>query len=363
MYGAVLALISCAGAWVAWRRHPLYSPGTTFRMLAETLLLLIAAVGVIVTTVKLTENKSFTVQMIALGSVIVLVTLAMIFSITAISTPKAARLDTTLPPNVPLVDMYRHRVLHFLKASLIFFAIAAAACIIPGPVRYISAALLAMGLLLGSIMLPTAYIMARRFDRAATGLTLHPWLHWHYAPQEWQAWKAAAVQRLEAQPATFQPKRDWRRLLWVALAILIGTLLVTPGTWVERVCWAAACISMVIGFVELAAWDARRAPRKLEARLGRCTPDTYFGSDGMMCDGLFFTWLGVDVYLTSVSMDAREPRSLLMQFEKIVPNPYGSPNVVKLSQGVLIPGGSAPGDLTLLRTALESRVPGAKITL
>ena len=103
MYGAVLALISCAGAWVAWRRHPLYSPGATFRILAETLLLLIAAAAAIATTVHLTENKSVTVQMIALFSVIVLVTLAMIFSITAISTPKSAHLSTTLPPTVTLV--------------------------------------------------------------------------------------------------------------------------------------------------------------------------------------------------------------------------------------------------------------------
>jgi hypothetical protein len=363
MYGAVLALISCAGAWVAWRRHPLYSPGATFRILAETLLLLIAAAAAIATTVHLTENKSVTVQMIALFSVIVLVTLAMIFSITAISTPKSAHLNTTLPPTTTLVNMYRRRVLHFLKVSLVFFAIVGAACLIPGPVRYISASLLGIGLLLGSIMLPTGYIMARKFDRAATAMTLHPWLHWHYAPQEWQAWKAASVERLQAQPATFLLKRDWQRLLWVSLAILIGTLLMSPGTWVERVGWAAACIAMVMGFIELAAWDARRAPRKLEARLERCTADAYFGADGMMCDGLFFTWLGADVYLTSASIDTRPPRSLMMQFEKIVPNPYGSPNIVKLIQGVLIPGACDPGDLTLLRTSLESRVPAAKIAL
>jgi hypothetical protein len=43
MYGALLALFSCAGAWIAWRRHPLYSQTATFRILAEILLLLITA--------------------------------------------------------------------------------------------------------------------------------------------------------------------------------------------------------------------------------------------------------------------------------------------------------------------------------
>jgi hypothetical protein len=87
------------------------------------------------------------IGMIALTTVIVLPTLALIFSITAV-TPQAAKLNTRLPPNVTLVNMYRRRVLHFLKVSLVFLATAAAACIIPGAVRYIAATLLAMGLLL-----------------------------------------------------------------------------------------------------------------------------------------------------------------------------------------------------------------------
>jgi hypothetical protein len=363
MYGAILALISCAGAWLAWRRHPLYSPTATFRTLAELVLLLIAAACAVFVTVHLTENKSFTTQMIALLSVIVVIALGLIFSITAITTPKSAKLNTTLPPTVTLVYMYRRRVFHFFKVSLGFLAIVAATCIIPGPVRYISASLLAMGLLLGIIMLPTAYIMARKFDRAATALTLHPWIHWHYSAAEWQTWKTTSLQRFAARPATFLFKRDWRRLLWVSAAILVGTLLVTPGGWFARAGWAAACVAMVILFVEAAAWVARRAPRKLKTRLDGCTPDAYFGDDGLMCDGLFFTWLGADVYLTAASLDAREPRSLMLDFEKIVPNPYGSPNVLKLSQSVMIPKDVGSGDLSLLRTALVSRCTTATISL
>ena len=363
MYGAVLALISCAGAWAAWRRHPLYTPGNALRTLAEILLLLIAATCAIFATAHFTEHRSFTVQMIALFSVIVVVTLALIFSITAISTPKSAKLDTTLPPNVVLVNMYRRRVLHYLKLYLICCAVVAVACLLPGNLRDIAATLLAMALLLGSIMLPTAYVMAIRFDRSATALTLHPWLHWHYSPQEWQAWKVESVKRLQAQPAIFAPKRDWHRILPVSAGILAGVLLLTPGSWIERLGWAAACIAMLMGFVELSAWEARRAPRKLEARLAQCTPDVYFGSDGMMCDGLFFTWLGTDVYLTAVSEDARQPPSLLLQFEKILPNPYGSPNVIKLNQSVMIPAGCGAGDLAQLRTALAARCPGATLAL
>src|ERR1700744_6243386 len=100
MSGALLALISCAGAWFAWRRHPLYSASPTFRILAETILLVIASGCAIFVVVKITEHMSFTVQMVALFSVIVLITLAMIFGITAITTPKSAKLHTALPPSV-----------------------------------------------------------------------------------------------------------------------------------------------------------------------------------------------------------------------------------------------------------------------
>jgi hypothetical protein len=51
----------------------------------------------------------------------------------------------------------------------------------------------------------------------------------------------------------------------------------------------------------------------------------------------------------------------MMQFEKIVPNPYGGPNIVKLSQGVLIPGSCNPGDLALLRTEIGQRCPNASL--
>lgn len=213
MYAAVLGLISCAGAWMAWRRHPLYSPTATFRVLGEVLLLIGASVCIIVVTVNLIEKQPVAVQVGVLFAVIVLVTLGMIFSITAITTPKSAHLNTALPADVPMVNLRRRVVLHWLKVAGIFFAICACFCAIPGPTRYIAATTLGLAVLLASVMLPTAYIMARRFDRAATALQLHPWLHWHYSAQEWQVWSAACVERVAAQPAAFRLKRDWRRIL------------------------------------------------------------------------------------------------------------------------------------------------------
>jgi hypothetical protein len=363
MYAAVLALTSCIGAWVAWRRHPLYSPTATFRVVGEVLLLMCASVCIMIVTVNLIQKLPVGGQVGVLFAVIVLVALGMIFSITAVTVPKAAKLNTTVPKAVPILNLRRRHVLHWLKVTAVYFAICAGACAIPGPARYIAASLLGVGALLACVMLPTAYIMARKFDRAATALTLHPWLHWHYSPQEWQAWSAVRVERLVAQPATFTLRRDWRRILWVSVCLVGGALLISPGGWGFRIGWAAFCIAMVIGFVELAAWDSRRAPDKLRAQLQHASPDAYFGDDGLICDDRLLTWLGSDVYLTAVSMDDRAPRSLLMQFEKVMPNPYGAPQTMKISQNLLIPAGSDGGDLSVLRKALAVRCPKAAMAL
>jgi hypothetical protein len=142
-----------------------------------------------------------------------------------------------------------------------------------------------------------------------------------------------------------------------------GSLIFSPGSWGERAAWAAGCCTLILAFVELAAWEARRAPDKLRAQLRRAAPEVYFGPDGMLCDGALCTWLGVNVYLVSASVDAIEPRSLCFLFEKIVPNPYGAAQTVTITQSVLIPPQCAPADLSLLRTALTARCPSAKIAI
>ena len=58
MIAAALALLSVIGAWLAWKRNPLYSAASTLRMLAVVGLSIAALVLVIVATVNLTANSS-----------------------------------------------------------------------------------------------------------------------------------------------------------------------------------------------------------------------------------------------------------------------------------------------------------------
>jgi len=363
MYGAVLGLMTCAGAWIAWRRHPLYSAHSSFRMLAEILLLIAGCISIIALTVRWTEHSSFAVQIGSMLTEVVVLTLAMVFSITAIQTPKFAQLHTVLPPTVTVLNLYRRSVLTWAKAAVAFLLMCGLLCFIPGPIRYISVCVLVLAVMIAAIMLPTAYFMALKMDRAATALQLHPWLHWHYSQESWEAWTRTRVERLRSQPSTFELKRDWLRVAEVCIGVLVGTLIFTPGGWGERAVWAAVCCTLILVFIEIAAWEARRAPQKLRNKLQRAAPDAYFGPDGMLCDGAMFTWLGVNVYLVAASVDAIEPRSLCFSFEKIVPNPYGYAQTVTIAQSVLVPPGCDPSDLSLLRTALAARCPSAKIAV
>jgi hypothetical protein len=362
MYLAVMGLVTCVGAWFAWRRHPLYSARSTFRIAGETLLLVAASVFVIAVTVHLIEGRSVTVQLGALLGVIIALTIAMILTITAIATPKSAQLNTQLPPSAVVVSLHRRPVTHWLKIAAVFLALCALLSLIPGPIRYIAGSVAAIGALLACTMLPVAYIMARKLDRAVTGLELRPWIHWHYSEDVWQAWSNARVERLKEESAAFALKREWRRFAWVWASVIATALIATPGGLLVRVSWALGGCVLIFSFTELAAWDARRAPEKLRSRLHNTPPDVYFGHDGLVCDGRFLTWLEGE-YLKAVSIDTRKPRSLLFEFEKIMPNPYGPSQVIHLQQSVLIPSNASNAELSQLKTALVTRCPNARIAM
>jgi len=115
-------------------------------------------------------------------------------------------------------------------------------------------------------------------------------------------------------------------------------------------------------FIEIAAWEARRAPQKLRNKLQRAAPDAYFGPDGMLCDGAMFTWLGVNVYLVAASVDAIEPRSLCFIRENRTQSVWIRADGDDRSK-CAGPPGCDPSDLSLLRTALAARCPSAKIAV
>ena len=360
---AAFALLSCFSVWQALRHNPLYSSRSALWLVAKIVLVVSAAGAVLAVTVILTADRSEPVQVGVLLVSIVICTLGLVFGISAAATPRIARLQTQLPPAVPVVQLHRRRVTHWLRVALIYFAVCGLLALAPDPVRSFALVLACLGILLSAVMLPVGYVMARRMDRAVTALELNPWLHWQYPAEVRSVWCKAQVERLKLKPPTFILRRDWLRLLGLCAVLVIPSLVLMPGTLLERAGWGFFCSVLLGLFIELAAVEERRAPARLANRLKAAPADVWFGHDGVVCDGHFYTWIDTSVYLHAARIDWRPPRSVCFEFTNIGPGAYGSPATTTVTQNVLIPPTAGTEDLPLLQAHLRTRCPDAEVKL
>jgi hypothetical protein len=361
--GIVFALMAIAGSWVAWRHNPLYSTRSTLRMLVALVLLIAAALFVIVEAINLTSGRSEGVQLGVMFGVVVVLALAMIFSIQAVTVPKTLRLTTTLPPSAKILNVFRQSFYKWTRGFLVFMAACAVLCLVlPGAAKFMVLALGGTTLLIGLVLLPVLYVMDRRFDRLLTAIELDPWVHWQYSPTQWQEWVSVQVDRVKALSTTLSWKQHWVLFVAVSASIILSMMAFAPGGVLERSLFAIFCCAAVAALLGFAAWEARRAPEKLRAKLSKLAPEAYFGQEGLYCNGMFVTWMDMSVYLTSASVDTRPPRSLLFCFDKIVFNPYGATQTIRINQSVLVPADGDRG-IARLQKELTQRCPAAHIAL
>lgn len=341
----------------------MYSASSSARILGVVVVSIAVLVMVVVGAVNLTENRSAPVVIGTMLTVVVLGTFAMIFVIQSVSTPKEARLATALPAAATIVQVHRRKVYHWAKyLGALVAAFAVLGIVVPGNAKYIALSFGGMALLVGVILLPVAYVNARHFDRSLTALELDPWIHWKYAPAQWNEWVNAQVGRMKGKPATFVLKRDWHKLAWPFVIIAGGVIIFSPGPLMFRIGYVLIVCCAIVGLAVYGAAEEKRAPEKMRAQLQKVDPEVYFGHDGIFCDGVFTTWLSLNVYLMSASIDERPPRSLLFSFEKVQPSPYTANQVGAAQQSVLLPAG-AEGDLARLQRELCARCPKARVEL
>jgi hypothetical protein len=360
---AALALLSCFGVWQALRHHPLYSPRSASWLLVKVVVMIGAAATLLFGAMLATVNSSLPVQLGVLVGAILIGTLGLVFGISAAATPRIARLQTKLPPRVPVVRLHRSRVTRWLRVALVYLAACALLALAPDPLRSMALVLGGLGLLLAGVMLPVGYMTALRLDRAVTVLEFDPWLHWQYPPEARSVWCKAQVERLKLKPYTFILRRDWLKLLGLCAVLVIPSLLLMPGSVLVRAGWGFFCCVLLGFFIELAAAEERRAPARLARRLKAAASDVWFGHDGLVCDGHFYTWIDTRVYLRSARIDWRPPRSLCFEFTNLSSGAYGSPVTGTVSQNVLIPPAVGADDLALLQAHLRTRCPDAEIKL
>jgi hypothetical protein len=357
----VFAIFMMTGAWAAWRRNPLYSKRSTLRAAAISLLAIVGVILLIVATVNFAMNRSPVVAGIAIAAVIIFGTLALIFIITAVSTPKESK-PAALPHSVKLVTDNRRKMYVWVKVFAILIGIFAIIALVPGTARIVALTIGGMTLFLAIILLPVLYWTSRTADKSLTETELNPWVHWLYTPEQWTQWSNVQVERLTATPPSFVLKRDWHRFLFPFAIIIGGVVFFCPGGWLFKSLYLVGICVVILAIAVLAGRGGASHASKLHGKLMQATPEAWFGHDGVFCDGVFTQWLSVSVYLVSATVDQRQPRSLDLRFEKSVPNPYGPTQIVPIHQAVLIPAGSE-GDLARLQQELTARCPKAQIAL
>jgi hypothetical protein len=119
----------------------------------------------------------------------------------------------------------------------------------------------------------------------------------------------------------------------------------------------------VLGIALLTTSQSRHAAQRLAAHLHSAPPDTYFGKEGVFCNGEFCAWRGADVRLLSAALEPGPPQCIELWFEKMLPAAYGNASLTKVRQEVLIAADAAASDLATLEAALLARCPDAAIKL
>lgn len=363
MLPVLFALLSAVGAWMAWRRNPLYTTRSSLRTVVYVLLSIAALGGLIVGAVNLVIHRSPVVAGVTIGVVVIFGTLALIFIIQSVSTPKDAQLATVLPPSAKMVHVHREKVYKWAKVFAVAVVILGIlAVVLPGNGPYVIYALGSIVLLLGAVMLPVGYFNALKFDRSLTILMGDSWVHWQYPAEEWKQWVEVQVARVKATPPKFKMTRDWRKFVLPFSIIAGGVFIFAPGSWLAKTFYILFCIGLISGLVAVSARDGKRAPETLRTALLKATPEAYFGRDGLFYNSAYTTWVGLSVYLKSAWVDQNPPRSLCFRFEKYVPNPYGGSSTMTIDQVVPIPVGGE-SDITRLQHELTTRCPKARIAL
>jgi len=275
MLQLIFAICLMTGAWAAWRRNPLYSKRSTLRAAGISLLAIAGVILLIVATVNFTINRSPVVAGIAIAAVIIFGTLALIFIITAVSTPSESK-PAALPHSVKLVTNNHRKMYVWVKVFAILLGIFALAALVPGTARIVALTIGGMTLFLAIILLPVLYWTSRTADKSLTETELNPWVHWLYTPDQWAQWSDVQVERLSATPASFVLKRDWRRFLFPFAIIIGGVAFFCPGGWLYKTIYLAVICVAILAIAVLAGRGGASHAGKLHAKLLQASPEAWF---------------------------------------------------------------------------------------
>ena len=357
MYLMGFCLLAVVSGWVAWRNNPMFSVRSTLRFLLAVGLVLAAFIGVMVEVSQYVVAHPGPVAYVALGATVVLGTIAFIWVIIVASTPKSAPLPKTakmLDPNRKKVWMWGKR---FLWTVL---ALAVLGAVLRGTAQILVGTFGGLFVFLGVVLVFTGYVAARQADRWLSAVEDHPWVRWSYSAEVWQRWVDVEVQRTSSA-LTFQWGRNWYKFALPVVGIAAGVAFFSPGSWLFKGLYVAGVTALLVVMIFAGQRSDRNRPQRVRAQLMKAPAEVCFGQEGVFADGVFTPWLTSGVYLLGAWLDDGPPRSLVLDFEKVMVGNTGSQPT---TQDIRVPLPENAGqDLARLQQELTARCPKADVRI
>jgi hypothetical protein len=358
IWALIIAILMTSGAWLGWRRSPLYSRKATFKLIVAVLLIVAAIVGGTIAILQGPVANSPTAQAVLIGLLIIAVGIGATAGIIRITDSHLAQ----LPPSVRIVNTERHKIQVWIWRIVAYLLISGAAVVVlPSSWSWLPG-VPGLLLLLGSgPSLVALYMRARRLDLGMSQVLAAPWAHWRYSAEEWQAWARNQLVWEHGKQGNLDWKRDWWKILKVAGMMaglfLGGALVMVSGSVVDRLTAAGACMAFLLVVILCVFLATRGAPERRNRRLLAAPPEAVLGDEGVFCEGSFSPWILSGSYL----VEATAPRDPPARLELVFRNFNGSSSVL-VARRIPIPEGRE-SDVQAIQEKLSARCPKATVRL
>jgi hypothetical protein len=353
----IFCLITITGAFTAWRRSPLYSLKTTFKLLGAFLLIVTTVAATTYTIVNGALFRSLTRSPLSQGiaAFVALLALACASSILIVRITDKHVAD--LPPSARLVSFNRHKIYRWIWRLVVFLLINTAACLmLPSSWKWLPEGLGPFTLFVCGPMLSIAFMMARRNDRGMSAVIANPWAHWQYTSEQWARWAENQRAWEIAQEGPWSWKGASLFVLFCTGLFALGTLL-TGASLRENAIIVGGLTGFIILLTAVAYWFKETNFNRRYRRLLAAQPETWFGDEGLFSNGAYTPWILSGRYLLKATAALDAPPRVTLIFES-----FNGSTSTQITQRVLIPDGHI-ADLPMLQQKLKVHCPTASVHL
>jgi hypothetical protein len=350
----IFCFLTIAGAFAGWRKSPLYSAKTTFKLVGGFLLIVAVVAGTTYAIVNSSLRQSPVAEIIAsLVAVLVLASAASILIVRITDSHVAS-----LPQSARLVSFNRHKVYQWIWRLVIFLLITTAvSLVLPSSTwKWLPAAAGGFVLFLCGPMLSIGYMMARRNDRGMSAVIANPWAHWQYTPEKWAQWAENQREWEIAQEGPWSWKGVSGFVLLCVGLFALGALL-TGASLKENSIIVGGLTGSLLLLVLLAYCFKRTNFDRRYRQLLAAEPEAWFGDEGVFCNGAYIPWILSGRYLLKATAAMDEPARLVLVFES-----FNGSSSTQITQRIPIPEGHI-ADLSVLQQKLSDHCPTASVHL